>query len=450
MLKILVVEDDTWYSEFLKGYLELNPDYNVDTCSSAKELKTKISNQYGVICLDYNLPDQNGVELLKFIETSYPGIPVIIISGQEDIETAVEMLKFNSVWDYIVKGDKTNELLWMSLIKLKDRKKLESKVVELEDKLIDKFDFEKAIKGNSAELKKVFGLMQKASKSIINVSITGETGTGKELVASAIHYNSDRKKKPFIAVNMSAIPGDLAESELFGHEKGAFTGAIGARKGKFEEANNGTIFLDEIADIPADLQAKLLRVLQEREVTRVGGNKVIKLDVRIIVATHKNLAEEVKQGNFREDLYYRIIGLPISLPALRNRKDDILILAKHFIDGFSKSNNIGKITISEDAKKKLLSHHYPGNIRELKSTVELAAVMCEDGEIQSQDITFNSPISVGSILDEEKTMKDYTNQIIAMYLEKYNKDVGLVAKKLDIGKSTLYKLIQKEPELFSN
>lgn len=450
MLKILVVEDDAWYSEFIKGYLELNPDYSVDTCSSAKELKSKISNQYGVICLDYNLPDQNGVELLKFIETNYPAIPVIIISGQEDIETAVEMLKFNSVWDYIVKGDKTNELLWMSLIKLKDRKQLESKVVELEDKLIDKFDFENAIKGNSEELKQVFGLMQKASKSIINVSITGETGTGKELVASAIHYNSGRKKKPFVAVNMSAIPGDLAESELFGHEKGAFTGAVGARKGKFEEANNGTIFLDEIADIPSDLQAKLLRVLQEREVTRVGGNKVIKLDVRIIVATHKNLAEEVKQGRFREDLYYRLIGLPISLPALRNRKDDILILAKHFVDSFSKSNKMGKIIISDSAKKKLLSHHYPGNIRELKSTIELAAVMCEDGEIQGNDITFNSPISVGSILDEEKTLKDYTNQIIAMYLDKYNKDVGLVAKKLDIGKSTLYKLIQKEPELFSN
>ena len=450
MLKILVVEDDAWYSEFLKGYLELNPDYHVDTCSSAKELKSKLSNQYGVICLDYNLPDQNGVELLKFIETNYPGIPVIIISGQEDIETAVEMLKFNAVWDYIVKGDKTNELLWMSLIKLKDRKQLESKVVELEDKLIDKFDFQKAIKGNSAELKQVFNLMQKASKSVINISITGETGTGKELVASAIHYNSGRKKKPFVAVNMSAIPADLAESELFGHEKGAFTGAVGARKGKFEEANNGTIFLDEIADIPANLQSKLLRVLQEREVTKVGGNKVVKLDVRIIVATHKNLAEEVKKGNFREDLYYRIVGLPISLPALRNRKDDILILAKHFVEGFCKSNKIGKIALGEDAKKKLLSHHYPGNIRELKSTVELAAVMCEDGEIQSQDITFNSPISVGSILDEEKTMKDYTNQIIAMYLEKYNKDVGLVAQKLDIGKSTLYKLIQKEPELFSN
>lgn len=450
MFKILVVEDDLWYNEFLKNYLEMNPDYEVSSCSSAKEMKSKLSNQFSVICLDYNLPDQNGGELLKFIETNYPNLPVIIISGQEDIETAVELLKFESVWDYIVKGDKTNELLWMSIIKLRDRKKLESKVFELEDKLIDKFSFEKAIKGNSDELKQVFSIMQKASSSIINVSITGETGTGKELVASAIHYNSNRKKKPFVAVNMSAIPQDLAESELFGHEKGAFTGAVGARKGKFEEANNGTIFLDEIADIPANLQAKLLRVLQEREVTRVGGNKVVKLDVRIIVATHKNLAEEVKSGRFREDLYYRIVGLPINLPALRNRKDDILILAKHFIDGFSKANKMGKVSLNEDAKKKLLTHHYPGNIRELKSTIELAAVMCEEGEIQPQDITFNSPISVGSMLDEEKTLKDYTNQIIAMYMEKYNKDVGLVAKKLDIGKSTLYKLIQKEKDLFSN
>lgn len=450
MFKILVVEDDLWYSEYLKNYLELNPDYEISVLSSAKELKNNLNDNYGVICLDYNLPDQNGVELLKFLKTNYSHIPVVIISGQEDIETAVEMLKFDNVWDYIVKGEKTNEMLWMSLIKLRDRKKLEFKVDELEDKLIDKFEFEKAIKGKSEPLKQVFSLMRKASKSSINVSITGETGTGKELVASAIHYNSARKKKPFVAVNMSAIPADLAESELFGHEKGAFTGAAGARKGKFEEANNGTIFLDEIADIPPSLQAKLLRVLQEREVVRIGGNKVLKLDVRIIVATHKNLAEEVKKGNFREDLYYRIIGLPIGLPALRNRKEDILVLAKHFIESFCTSNKIPKISINEEGKKKLLTHHYPGNIRELKSTIELAAVMSENNEITPADITFNNPISVGSLLDDEKTLKDYTIQIIAMYLEKYNRDISMVAKKLDIGKSTLYKMLQKDKEMFSN
>jgi transcriptional regulator with GAF, ATPase, and Fis domain len=243
---------------------------------------------------------------------------------------------------------------------------------------------------------------------------------------------------------MAAIPKELVESELFGHEKGAFTGAVARKAGKFEEANGGTIFLDEIAELDLNLQSKILRVLQEREVIRVGGNESVKLDIRLIVATHKNLAEEVKKGNFREDLYYRVIGLPVELPPLRDRGNDVLLLAKHFTDEFARDNKLGSVTISSDAKQKLMGYHFPGNIRELKAIMELSAVMCTDGEIKPDDITFNSTKSGELFTMEQKTLRQYTCDIIKYYLTKYEDDVMLVADKLDIGKSTIYKMLQQK------
>lgn len=284
--------------------------------------------------------------------------------------------------------------------------------------------------------------MEKAAQSKITVSISGETGTGKEVVAKAIHYNSDRRNKPFVAVNITAIPKDLMESELFGHEKGSFTGAQTRRVGLFEEADKGSIFLDEIGEMDINLQAKLLRVLQEMEVKRVGSNKPVPIDVRVIVATHKNLAEEVKNGNFREDLYYRLLGLPIQLPPLRDRGNDILLIAKHFIDVYCKENKVKKLNLSTKAQNKLLDYPFPGNIRELKAIIELACVMAENGTIEEENILFNSTSSLADLLSQELTMEEYTHRIIKNYLEKYDRNVLLVAKKLDIGKSTIYRLIQ--------
>jgi DNA-binding NtrC family response regulator len=289
----------------------------------------------------------------------------------------------------------------------------------------------------------VFALLEKAVKTNISVSITGETGTGKELVAKAIHYNSKRKDKPFVAVNITAIPRDLIESELFGHEKGAFTGALSKRVGKFEEAEGGTIFLDEIGEMDLALQAKLLRVLQEREITRLGSNQVIKLDVRVITATHKNLSEEVKQGRFREDLYYRLLGLPIELPPLRDRGNDILLIAKFFLDQFARENQLSKLKLAPEAQEKLLTYNYPGNIRELKSIIELAAVMCENGEIQAGNITFSSASRPDSFLFQEMNMQEYMYRIIRHYLNKYDNNVLEVAERLDIGKSSLYRYLKE-------
>jgi DNA-binding NtrC family response regulator len=246
-----------------------------------------------------------------------------------------------------------------------------------------------------------------------------------------------------VAVNITAIPKDLIESELFGHEKGSFTGAMNRRIGKFEEAEGGTIFLDEIGEMDLSLQSKLLRVLQEKELTRIGSNQVIKLDVRVIVATHRNLHEEVKAGRFREDLFYRLLGLPIHLPPLRDRGQDILLLAKFFLDQFAKENDMRKFKLGQEAQNKLLNYHYPGNVRELKSVVELAAVMAEENEIQAKDITFNTILDKESFMLKEMTLQEYTYRIIRSYLNKYDNNVVEVAKKLDIGKSSIYRYLKE-------
>jgi DNA-binding NtrC family response regulator len=441
-IKIFLVEDDSWMGELLKHHLSLNPDYEVLLFKTASDALRSMHLKPNIIGIDFGLPDMSGDVLLEKIQAIDKSIPVIVISGQEDIGVAVNFLK-KGVKDYIVKDEHTKEMLWNAILRIKEKIDLQEKVEVLKEQLEVKHNFEKTIIGKSETLKKIFHLVDKAIHSNINVSITGETGTGKEVIAKAIHFNGERKRKNFVAVNMAAIPSELIESELFGHEKGSFTGANGRRIGKFEEASGGTIFLDEIAELDLSLQSKILRVLQERELLRVGGNEIVKLNLRVISATHKNLSEQVKKGKFREDLFYRIIGLPIELPPLRERGDDVLILAKHFVEEYVKENKVGKINFSTKAMNKLLKYDFPGNVRELKSVIELACVMCNGKEINYEDIRFSQLHRDKIYSVEEKTLKDYNNDIIHLYLKKYNNDVLEVAKRLDIGKSTIYNLINK-------
>lgn len=441
-VKIFVVEDDQAYTKFIKYVLGLNPDYEVEFYTTGKDCISNLHKNPSVITLDYSLPDMAGQQVLEEIKRHDPTIIVIIVSAQEKIGTAVELLK-SGAFDYITKDQDTKDRLLNSINNARNKHSLIREIDHLKREISEKYEFEKSIVGTSSAIKKTFALLEKAVKSTISVSITGETGTGKELISKAIHYNSKRKNKPFIAVNIAAIPSELIESELFGHEKGAFTGAMTRRIGKFEEADGGTIFLDEIGEMEPSLQAKLLRVLQEREVTRIGSNQVIKLDVRIITATHRDLAEEVKAGRFREDLYYRLLGLPVHLPPLRERGSDILLIAKHFLDQFSKENQMPKFRISESAQKKMLEYPFPGNIRELKSIMDLAAVMAEGNEIRDQDITFNSTSRTESILYQEMTMQNYMYRIIRHFLNRYDNNVLEVAKRLDIGKSSLYRYLKE-------
>lgn len=444
-VKIFVVEDDPAYSKFLKFVLGLNPDFEVTFFTTAKEFINHLHKRPSIVSLDYSLPDMAGEKVLKEIRDFDPDISVIIISAQEKIGTAVELLKIGA-FDYISKDEEAKDRILNSINNARNKTSLIREIGRLKQEISEKYEFEKSIIGTSPAIKKIFGLVEKAVKTNIIVSIIGETGTGKELVAKAIHYSSGRKNKSFIAVNIAAIPKDLIESELFGHEKGAFTGANNRRIGKFEEAEGGTIFLDEIGEMELGLQSKLLRVLQEKEITRVGGNQVIKLDVRILVATHRNLSEEVKNGKFREDLYYRLLGLPIHLPPLRERGQDILMLAKYFLDQFAKENQLQKFKITQEAQEKLLQHTFPGNVRELKSIIELAAVMADDGEVRAQDITFSGIGTDQSILLKEMTLQEYTYRIIRLLLNKYDNNVLEVAKRLDIGKSSIYRYLKEMEE----
>ncbi|TXF85971.1 sigma-54-dependent Fis family transcriptional regulator [Neolewinella aurantiaca] len=445
--KIFIVEDDPFYGRLLKHHLSLNPDYEVELFTSGKACLQEIYRKPDVVSIDYGLPDMTGDVLFNKIRAVNSNVPIVVISGQDDIATAVDLLK-KGARDYIVKDDNTKDLLWRSIINIRENSELKQEVETLKVQLEEKFSFDSII-GTSKAMQRVYTMLKKAVKSNINVSITGETGTGKEVIAKAIHYNSDRSKHPFVAVNMAAIPENLLESELFGHEKGAFTGAIGRKPGKFEVAKEGTLFLDEIAEMDLGLQSKILRAIQEREFTRVGGTEPIKFKARLLTATHRDLEIQVKEGKFREDLYYRVMGLPIALPPLKDRDEDVLLLANFFIKKYCKENGIGTLKLNKSGKEKLLKYHFPGNVRELKAVVELACVMTDTNGISAEDIRFSGLNSRQAITYGEKTLREYTVEIIGQYLEKYDNNVVRVAEKLDIGKSTIYNML-KSGELNSN
>ena len=441
-LRVFVVEDDLWYGELLVHHLSLNPDNQVQRFESAADLMEALNERPDVITLDYTLPDMRGDVLYKKIRAVFPDAMVIMISGQEDITTALNLLR-EGVYDYLVKNEETKDRLWNAVNNIRKNLALRDEVQALREQIDHQFDLQHLIIGNCEPMKKVFTLIAKAASTNINVSVSGETGTGKELVAKAIHYNSQRSRKPFVAVNVASIPRDLIESELFGHEKGSFTGAVATRIGKFEEANGGTLFLDEIADLDLALQVKLLRVLQEREVSRIGSNQVISFDVRIIVATHKNLNEEVVAGRFREDLFYRLLGLPVELPPLKERGNDILLLAKHFLDAFCSSNKLHKKNFNSAAREKLLNYRYPGNVRELKAVVELAAVMTDNDAIDAEDISFTAARTPSDLLDQDLTLDEFNQKIIRHYLGRFDNNVVDVARRLGIGKSTIYRMMKE-------
>ena len=442
---IFVLEDDEWYNKLLSHTISLNPDYQVKSFFSASEFFKNIHEKPDVVTLDYRLPDNTGEDVLEKIKQVSPDTEVIIISEQGNIETALNLLK-NGAYDYIVKEKNIKDRLLAIINNVQKNIKLKSRIIILEKELQKKHDFSQSIVGSSPAMANVSSLIEKALGINITVTITGETGTGKEVVAKTIHYNSIRKQKPFVAVNVAAIPADLIESELFGHEKGSFTGALARRIGKFEEANGGTLFLDEIGEMELTVQAKLLRVLQEKEITRIGSNVPVKTDCRIIVATHRNLKEEVKSGRFREDLYFRLYGLIIELPPLRERGKDVLILAKYFMDVFCKENQLAPKTLSDEAQGKLMSYHFPGNVRELKSTVELAIVMSNSDNILAEHINLSSSDIISDNFSEDMTLKEYELKIIKNYLKKYDDNMKLVAQKLDIGLSTLYRILKEDSE----
>ena len=441
--KIFVVEDSEWYNKLLVYTLSTNPDFEVRSFTMGRDLLNNLHEAPDIVTLDYRLPDMTGMEVLTQIRQENNDTQVIMISEQKDINTVVALLKLGA-YDYITKSDDIRDRLLNTVKNIRDGLGLRREISTLRKEVQQKYQFKQSILGESEAIKVVYERITKALATNITVIISGETGTGKELVAKAIHYNSVHKDKPFVTVNVAAIPSELVESELFGHEKGAFTGASSRRIGRFEEADDGTIFLDEIGEMELNIQAKVLRTLQEKEIVRIGSNKPVKTNCRIVVATNKNLREEVKKGNFREDLYYRLLGLPIELPPLRERGNDILILANYFTDYFCSENNIRPKKLSPSAQKKLMGYAFPGNVRELKSIVELAVTLSAGDDIEPSDIIINSDDPLSLVTDDTMTLREYQEKIIKATLKKFNNDIKKTAAKLDIGVSSIYRLLKDD------
>jgi DNA-binding NtrC family response regulator len=437
--KLLIVDDEKNIREGLEKALTID-GYEVELASDGKEALGMIEEgDVDLVITDLKMPHLSGEELMREALDSYPYLPIIILTGHGTIENAVEAMR-NGAYDFLTKPLNIDKL---SLIvnRALENSSLKRQNRELLNQLKKKYSFENII-GKSTPMKKVFETIELVAPSRANVLIYGDSGTGKEMIADAIHHNSPRREKPYVKVHCAALPETLLESELFGHEKGAFTGAITRKRGRFELANLGTIFLDEIGEISPQTQVKLLRVVQQREFERVGGEIPIKVDVRIISATNKHLKKEIEKGNFREDLYYRLDVVSIVVPPLRERKDDIPLMVHKFIEEFSNENNKEVEGITNGALQALMAYRWPGNVRELRNVIESIVVLTKTTVINEQDIP-------GYILskDEQSSLKlpagisiaEAEKRLIMFTLENSGGNKTRASEILNIGRKTLHR-----------
>ena len=427
--KVFVIDDDKsirWILE--KAFTKAG--YDVNCYENTENIKKNIiKHAPNIIISDIRMSGESGLEMLENVRREFPKIPIIIMTAFSDLESTVSSLQ-KGAYDYITKPFDIKEMISSVEKSLKNKISLESKTKSYLSRKTSK------IIGSSESMQDIYKAIGKISSANVDVMILGETGTGKELIAKAIHENSDRKNNPFIAINTGAIPTELLESELFGHEKGSFTGAYSQRVGRFEQASEGTLFLDEIGDMPPDVQTRLLRVLQEGEFFRVGGTKSIRVKTRIITATHKNLQLLVAKDLFREDLLHRINAIRIELPSLRERKSDIMILAEHFLKEYSEEYNIPLKNFDNDVKKILQKYSWPGNIRELQNICKYLCVMVKNNEISKNDL----PKEIKEFEIDNSKMRNWEELLETWILNNYDKDSKNISKATDkIYTSTLIK-----------
>lgn len=420
--RVLIIDDEESFRNVLTVILR-KEGYEVEGAANGEEGMSKASaSAFEHILCDIRMPQMDGLEFLQ--ESKKTGIetPIIMMSAYGTIDTAIEAMKLGA-YDYISKPFKPDEII-LTLKKAEERERLRKENELLRKEIKKEYSFENIVSKNE-KMNKIFEIIRKVAPYKSTILITGESGTGKELVARAIHYNSDRSKMLFIPVNCGAIPENLLESELFGHVKGAFTDAIRTKKGLFEEADGGTIFLDEIGELPAQLQVKLLRVLQEGEIRRVGESKSIQVDVRIIAATVKNLAREVNEGRFREDLFYRLNVLHVNIPPLRERKEDIPLLIQHFINKYNQSLNKQVKGLDQKALETLMNYKWSGNVRELENAIERAMVLSDGEKIEFEHLSFeiqnySGEVPIIPIAEEEYSIKKASRML----------EMGLIRKAL--------------------
>jgi len=441
--RILVVDDEEQMRDLLAKVLE-RKGYQVAVSADGSEALALLEREpVDLVVTDVRMPGLDGMEALRAIKELNPETIVLIMTGFGSIDQAVQAVK-EGAYDYINKPFKIDEML-LTIEKALEERRLRHEVTTLRQELRTRYHFENLI-GKSRAMQEVFALIEQVAGSRSTVMVYGKSGTGKELVAKAIHYNSPRSTKAFVPVNCAAIPAELLESELFGHEKGSFTGAIATKVGKFELATGGTLFLDEVGSMRLDLQAKILRALQEREVERVGGTRTIKIDVRVIAATNRDLKKAVEDGSFREDLYYRLNVVPITLPDLKDRQEDIPLLANHFVQKFGQESNPGIREISKEAMAILLSHAWPGNVRELENVIERAVTLGRGPAIQPGDLPPHLAGGANPLeraLAKEATLEDLEKDYIAMILHRTRGHQIRAASILGIDRRTLYRKIRR-------
>jgi DNA-binding NtrC family response regulator len=447
---IFIVDDEQAISKLLSYWAKDKWKYQVETFANAEDALKNLSKKPDVVLLDIMLPGMDGIETLKRIKQFDEHIPVIMLSAQGSIEVAVESLRFGA-FDYFTKpiDQQKLELAIKNAIRNYD---LTRELHNLKENVKKEYSFDNII-SSDGKMQDVFKLVTKVLHNDITVLIYGESGTGKELIARAIHYNGERKDKPFVVVNCASIPRELLESELFGHEKGSFTGAHQRKLGKFELAKGGTIFLDEVGELEMLLQAKLLRVIQQKEFERVGGTELIKTDVRIISATNRDLKKAVENKEFREDLYYRLNSFPISIPPLRFRKSDVLVLAEHFIQKFSAKLQKNVKGFSKRALKLIYEYNWPGNVREMENTIERCMIITDRDLIDVEDLPahLRSGESSGNVEYTGPLFSDETvipfeklkEEAIRHALNITNGNIVEAAKRLQLGRATIYRLMDK-------
>ncbi len=447
---IHVVDDETIIHEVLSQLLT-SEGYEVELSSSGEEALQKHSSQaYDVILLDLLMPGLDGIEVLKSIKKMDPQAVIIIITAYASVESAIAAMKMGA-YDYIQKPFKHDELL-LTIERALEHKNLQDENIRLKDELTRKFGFESII-GKSKPMLRIFELIRAIAPTRSTILIQGESGTGKELVARAIHQNSDRRNFPFVVVNSGSLPPDLLESHLFGHVKGAFTGAVSQKKGLFEEADRGTIFFDEISTLSPETQAKLLRVMQDKEFMRLGGTKTIKVDTRIVAATNTDLEELIVRKAFRQDLFYRLNVIKIELPPLRERKEDIPLLVRHFIDIYSRENRKAIEGLTEDVMEILESYDWPGNVRELENLIERAVVLTKSKLITRNSfppfLLANNPRGAASAAAEGENLsfkeqtRLYEKKIILDALRRAKGVQKNAAKSLGLKPTTLNEMIKR-------
>lgn len=437
--RILIVDDETIVRESLGSWFR-EEGYPVDVAGSAREALEKLTaNNWDIFLLDIRMPGMDGLELQRKIKESHPDSTIIIMTAYASVETAVEAMK-QGAYDYIVKPFDPDDLEHL-VRNAVERKHLVSENIQLRSN-IDEMNLFHEVVGKSSAMRRVLEQVAMVSGSDTTALIRGESGTGKELIARAIHANSTRRYMPIVVVNCGALSEGVLESELFGHEKGAFTGAHYRRKGKFEMADGGTLFLDEIGDINLKTQVDLLRVLEEKKISRVGGNAEIPVDFRLIAATNKNLEAMAAEGKFREDLYYRVNVFSIAIPPLRERRDDIEPLVEHFLTRFGRSMNKGVTRIAPETMELLREFNWPGNVRELQNALERAVLVCKTNEIEPGDLPLQ--VSDGGLnVHAGKSLSDVERQHVKQVLEETGWNVYRAARLLEIDRVTLYNKIKK-------